>query len=108
MSCHSTVKTFKCESCEFACKSNFGLQTHKMHKHTPTKVTCQNCLRTFVNQEKCDKHKCQLKIVICPICGIQLGHNNKVAHFIARFSSLTDVMLESGTLNWILNCTVCL
>ncbi|CAH0407023.1 unnamed protein product [Chilo suppressalis] len=78
MSCHSTVKTFKCESCEFACKSNFGLQTHKMHKHTPTKVTCQNCLRTFVNQEKCDKHKCQLKIVICPICGIQLGHNNKL------------------------------
>ncbi|KAG6453047.1 hypothetical protein O3G_MSEX007979 [Manduca sexta] len=76
---HMGTKNYICDICGF--KSNFigGLKDHKIRRHTATKVYCKVCDRPFQNQQDHDKHKCQKKIVMCPVCGLQFSRNMKLS-----------------------------
>ncbi|XP_052756067.1 zinc finger protein 726-like isoform X2 [Galleria mellonella] len=66
---HSEKKTYVCDLCGFSCKYSTGLKSHHIRRHTAEKVICAQCKRPFENQEKCDAHKCNVHIHICPVCG---------------------------------------
>ncbi|XP_063822505.1 zinc finger protein ZFP2-like [Ostrinia nubilalis] len=78
---HTDAKPHMCDMCGFRCKLKSNLNIHKTRRHSENKViTCKECDKLFKTQELYESHKCKVRHVMCPDCGIVCTNRKLRSH----------------------------
>ncbi|XP_041988726.1 zinc finger protein 845-like isoform X1 [Aricia agestis] len=64
-------KTWRCNECDYTCKSYCSFRKHRLRAHTPNMVCCKFCEALFKDESGLQRHKCKYSApAVCPVCGV--------------------------------------